>query len=32
MRLLFMLTYQRKNDDKDEDNGDGDKENQIGRH
>ena len=32
MRLLFMLTYQRKNDDKDENNGDRDEENQIGRH
>ena len=32
IRLLFMLAYQRKNDDKDENNGDRDEENQIGRH
>ena len=30
--LLFMLAYQSKNDDEDKNNGDGDKEDKIGRH
>ena len=30
--LLFVLAYQGKNDDEDKNNGDGDKEDEVGRH